>query len=84
MAVWSKVLPLTASCLSPLSRFESHLGLGSGFHRVLRFLPPELQLASHNLAAIYTAENFTKTKFQKITQKMAVHHNAEHLFIATS
>ena len=26
MDVWSKVLPLTACCLSPISRFESHLG----------------------------------------------------------
>ena len=24
MAVWSKALPLTASCLSPLSGFKSH------------------------------------------------------------
>ena len=26
MAVWSKALPLTASCLSPLFGFESHTG----------------------------------------------------------
>ena len=36
MAVWSKVLPLPASCLSPLPRFECEkvagdLGLGGGF-----------------------------------------------------
>ena len=27
MAVWSKALPLTASRVSPLSGFESHLGM---------------------------------------------------------
>ena len=26
MAAWSKVLPLTVNCLSPLSEFESRLG----------------------------------------------------------
>ena len=26
MAVWSKAMPLTASCLSPLSESESHPG----------------------------------------------------------
>ena len=42
----SKALPLTVTCLSPQSWCESHwgymrkLGLGSGFHWVLRFPPP--------------------------------------------
>ena len=50
MAMWSKVLPLTASCLSPLSGIEfylghvkkvaSDLGLGGGFRWVLHFSPP--------------------------------------------
>ena len=50
MAMWSKALPHTVSCHSPLSRFGSHsghvrklasdLGLGSGFRQVLRFSPP--------------------------------------------
>ena len=45
MALWSKALPLTASCLSPLPGFKSQarlyekvagdLGLGGGFSRVL-------------------------------------------------
>ena len=46
MAVWFKALPLTASCLSPLSGFvptwaceevASDLGLGGVFRQVLRF-----------------------------------------------
>ena len=59
MAVWSKALPLTASCLSPLPGFESlpgqvasDLGLGGGFRRVLWFPPPN-ELTSHNIAAIW-------------------------------
>ena len=50
MAMWSKVLPLTASFLSPLSgvqippwaceKVASDFMLGSGFRRVLRFPPP--------------------------------------------
>ena len=46
MAEWSKALPLTTSCLSPLPGFESHLGtcekvtcdlrLGGGFRRILQ------------------------------------------------
>ena len=50
MVEWSKALPLTASFLSLLPRFESHpagacekvandLGQGSAFHRVLQFPP---------------------------------------------
>ena len=48
MVVWSKTLPLTVSCLSPLSGFESHagrekvasdLGLGGAFCQVLQFPP---------------------------------------------
>ena len=43
MAIWSEALPLTTNCLSLPSWLESRekvasdLGLGSGFHRVLRF-----------------------------------------------
>ena len=53
MAVWSKALPMTASCLSPLPGVGYHhvrnmrrenitidLGLGGGFRQVLRFHPP--------------------------------------------
>ena len=45
MAVWSKALPLTASCLSPLpglacEKVASDLWLGGGFLWVLCFLPP--------------------------------------------
>ena len=32
MAEWSKALPLTSSCLSPLPWFESQPGLGGGSH----------------------------------------------------
>ena len=62
MALLSKALPLTASCPSPLSGFESHLGyvrkllvtwgyvvvfaVYSGFLHLF-------QLASHNVAAIW-------------------------------
>ena len=63
MAVWSKALPLTASCLSPLSGFVSLPGharklpvtvrLGVGFRQVLQF-PPLVStgwsLLSHNMA----------------------------------
>ena len=48
--VWSKALPLTASCLSPLPRFKSQpehvrklpvtFGLGGGFRRILLLPPP--------------------------------------------
>ena len=58
MAVWSKVLPLTASYLSPLSGFESHprhvvklpvtWGKALVFARYSDFLY-QLQLASHDL-----------------------------------
>ena len=44
MAVWFKVLPLTANCLSPLNELESHLGACAGFLN-------QLQLASHNKAS---------------------------------
>ena len=47
MAMWSKALPLYASCLSPLPGFPgacekvaSDLELGGGFRRVLRFPAP--------------------------------------------
>ena len=49
MAVWSKVLPLTASCPSPVQvqnppgareKVASDLGLDSVFRRLLRFPPP--------------------------------------------
>ena len=50
MAMWSKAMPLTASCLSDVSGFESHrdhvrklprdLRLGGGFDQVLRFPSP--------------------------------------------
>ena len=49
MTMWSKAMPLTGSCLSPLPGFESHwasekvasdLGLGGGFRRALRFPLP--------------------------------------------
>ena len=57
MAVWSKALQLTASCLAPLPGFEYYLGhvrkLGGGFRWVLRFPPPKIQLASHDLAATW-------------------------------
>ena len=58
MASLSKVLPLTASCLSPLpgsnpgQRFQkaaSDFGLGAGYSSFLH----QLQLASHDLAAIW-------------------------------
>ena len=48
MAVWSKVLPMTASCLSSMhgipagacEKVASDLRLAGGFRRVIRFLPP--------------------------------------------
>ena len=52
MAVWSKTLPLTASHLLPVARFESQpghagkltvTGLGGAFSRVLQFPPPQGQ-----------------------------------------
>ena len=62
MAVWSKALLLTASCLSPLSGFEivtgaseevaSALGLGSVFARYSGFLD-QLHLACRDIAAIW-------------------------------
>ena len=51
MALWFKALPLTASCLSPLSEFESHppgpceklpsdMGIDGVFRHVILFSPP--------------------------------------------
>ena len=61
MAVWSKALPLIASCLlittTPLwippgacEKVASDLGLGSGFHQILLH---QLQLASHFFVIIW-------------------------------
>ena len=61
MTVWSRALPLTASCLSPLPGFESwpeHVrklpvtwGEAVVFARYSAFLH-QFQLASHKLASI--------------------------------
>ena len=62
MAVWSKALPVTAYCFSPLSRFESHPGhvrrLPVTLSHALVFdwysgFLHQLQLASRGLAAIW-------------------------------
>ena len=64
MALWSMTLLLTASCLSPLSGFESHHGhvrklqvtWGSAvFFRHVRGFPPPVTTA-------YMAENVTKNE----------------------
>ena len=78
-AVWSKVLPLTAHCLSPLPGFESwpgHVrklpvtwGLGVVFAGYSGFLH-HIQLASHNLATF--GINVTKSKIPNPNQLSSV------------
>ena len=70
MVVWSKTLPLTASCLLPLTGFESwpghvrklpvtNWGQAVVFIRYSGFLH-HLQPASHNLISCNMAEKVTK------------------------
>ena len=53
MAVWSKALPLNASCLLPLPGFESYMGHVKKLLVTRRGFLHCIQLASHNLAAIW-------------------------------
>ena len=70
MAMWCKALPLIASCLSPLRGFEFHprhakklpltWGLAVVYAGYSGFLH-QLQLASHDLAAIWQKKQLRVT-----------------------
>ena len=69
MAVWSKVLPLTASCLSLLIEFEYHSGYvrklpvtcgGAVVFSEYSSFFHQLQLASHDLATMWQKKSDEK------------------------
>ena len=91
MAVWSKALPLAASCLSQLSRFDPHpghvrklpvtWGKAVVFARYSGFLRP-LQLASHDSVAIWQKSDKTKIQnFQVYPETLLSNETKRPIFV---